>query len=150
MNPKIPQKFMINPNIQKNHHTKNQVIWHLFGMEKKFIKLSKQRCDTHCHTYIQKIITQQWNMIKLQTQHHKFQQDVQFKHTKFHNHWIKSHHFTRDMASKVQESTHVNNPQAKTFFIHAQFLEKQSKNTRHNEEHNAKIPMPFGSSIIYL
>ena len=59
IHPKTLGKFMINPNIQKKHHAKNHIIWNLFGMEKKIIKLSKQRCDTHCHTYINQIISQQ-------------------------------------------------------------------------------------------
>jgi hypothetical protein len=59
INPKIPQNIMINTNIQKKHHAKNHINWHLFGMAKKIIKLSKQWCDTHCHTYINQIISQQ-------------------------------------------------------------------------------------------
>ena len=102
MNPKIPRKLMVNHNIQKKHHTKNHINWNSFGKAKKLDKLSKQRCDTHCHTYIHKIITQQPQMIKMQTQHQNVHQDVQFKHVKFHNHWIKTHHFTRDMESKVK------------------------------------------------
>ena len=57
MDPTIPQKFMINPNIQKKQHAKNNIIWHLFGMVKKINKLDKKWCDTHCHTYINHIIT---------------------------------------------------------------------------------------------
>jgi hypothetical protein len=76
MNPKIPRKFMINHNIHKKHHTKNHIIWNLFGMENQLIKLSKQRCDTHCHTYIHKIISQQSQMINMQNQHQNVQPEV--------------------------------------------------------------------------
>jgi hypothetical protein len=64
---KIPKIFMISPNIQKKHHAKNLINWHLIGMANKIIKLSKQWCDTHCHTYIKQIISQQPEMRKMQT-----------------------------------------------------------------------------------
>jgi hypothetical protein len=67
MNSKIPQKFMINLNIQKKQHATTHIIWHLIGMANKIIKLSKQWCDTHCHTSIKQIISHQPEMGKMQT-----------------------------------------------------------------------------------
>ena len=67
MHSKIPQKFMIKPNIQKKSHAKNQINWHWIGMANKIIKSSKQRCDTHCHTYINQSISPQPEMRKMQT-----------------------------------------------------------------------------------
>ena len=67
---------MINPNIHKKHHAKNHINWHLIGMAKKIHKLSKQWCDTNCHTFNNQIITQQPNMRKMQTQHQNVQQEV--------------------------------------------------------------------------
>ena len=118
---------MVNNNNQKKHHAKHHIIWHLFGMANKFIKLSKQRCDTHCHTYIQRIITQQPQMRKMQTQHQNVQQDVQFKHTKFQKHWLKTHHFTKHMASKVQKAHAYTNPRPKHFSTVHNFWKNSQK-----------------------
>jgi hypothetical protein len=76
INPKIPPKIMSNHNINIKHHTKNQSNWSSFGMANASIKLDITRCDTNCHTSLRKIINQQWQLIKMQTQHQHVQQDV--------------------------------------------------------------------------
>ena len=68
MHPNIPQKFTFKLNIQKNQHAKLQIISSSYGMVKKFHKLDKKWCDTHCHTNIDHSISPQPEMIKLQTQ----------------------------------------------------------------------------------
>ena len=76
MDPKILQKIMLKPNIQKYQHEKIQLISSSYGMANKIRKLDKKWCDTHCHTHIDQVISHKPSMLKIQTQIQKVNPNV--------------------------------------------------------------------------